>query len=204
MSEATHPHLRTGLVRRLRAKLPEILIEACSVALAVVLALWANDWSDNRRLDAQASELKAAVASELRSNLADLADSRPGLQRAIDDAHHYLEPDGRQVHSLQFNVRLSLLSAAAWQTVQSSNAVQRLEPDWRIRVAKVYELQALYQRQQESTLGALNAIAIDDKDERPSSASVRALDTQMRTMMGLNQQLDAQYRALLRKSGSGS
>ena len=188
------------LRNRLREKMPEILIEACSVAFAVVLALWVNDWSSERQLDHQATALKSAVISELRSNLADLDDSRPKLQQGIGDAQRFLGPDGHQVHVLNFTVRLSLLSAAAWQTTQFSAASQRLDADWRVKTAQVYELQALYQRQQEATMDALNAFAILGEGERPASSSVRALDTQMRTMMTLNQQLAERYRALLRET----
>jgi hypothetical protein len=191
------PALRGRVRDRLYDKLPEILIEACSVALAVVLALWANDWSGDRQLDREASVLQSAVVAELRSNLVDLDDGRPSLQRGLDDARRFVGPDGDQMHALDFTVDLSLLSAAAWQTTQSSQASQRMGTDWRVETAKVYELQALYQRQQEATLAALNTFAVLGNDERPRPADVRALEAQMRTMMTLNQQLSQRYRSLL-------
>ena len=189
--------MHVSLRSRLSEKLPEILIEAASVAFAVVLALWANDWNSARQLDRDAASLKSAVVSELRSNLADLDDGRPKLQQGIDDAQRFLGPDGEKVHALNFTVRVSLLSAAAWQTTQLSQASQRLDADWRVRVAKVYELQGLYQRQQEATMVGLNAFGALGRDERPTPASVRAFETQMRTMLTLNRQLAQAYHELL-------
>ncbi len=135
--------------------------------------------------------------AELRSNLADLDDGRPKLQQGIDDAQRYLGPEGERVHALNFTVRVSLLSAAAWQTMQSSEASQRLDADWRVRTAKVYELQGLYQRQQEATMVALNTFSGLGQDERPTPASVRGFEAQMRTMMTLNQQLAQGYREIV-------
>lgn len=188
-----------GLALRVREKLPEILIEACSVALAVLLALWANEWSDERKLRQQSAALEAAVDAELRSNLADLEGSRSQLRAALGEARRYLDPAGAGMRSLRFDVGLSLLSEAAFRTAQSSDAVQRLDTGWRIEAARTYELQALYERQQEALLDTLNAI-VSDTGALPASARVRTAELRLRTMLELNQQLAGQYRALLARS----
>lgn len=182
---------------RLREKLPEILIEACSVALAVVLALWASDWRDNRELDRDAAQRKQAVAAEIRGNLQELESAAPMLQKNLDVARGYLKPEGANTNSLEFNLQLSLLSAAAWNTAQTSESARRLESEWSIPVARTYELQALYQRQQESAMDTLARIAAIGEEQRPSRQSVRELAHSISTLIELNKQLAAAYRQRL-------
>jgi hypothetical protein len=100
------------------------------------------------------------------------------------------------MRSLRFDVGLSLLSEAAFRTAQSSEAMQRLDTGWRIEAARAYELQALYERQQETLLDTLNDI-VSDTGVQPASASVRAAELRLRTLLELNQQLAGQYQALL-------
>jgi len=182
---------------RLREKLPEILIEACSVALAVVLALWASDWRDNRELDRDAAHRKQAVAAEMRGNLMELESARPKLQKNLDIARNHLKPEGDKVRSLEFNLQLSLLSAAAWNTAQSAESARRLESDWNIPTARTYELQALYQRQQESAMDTLAGIGAVGEDEPPTRQSVRELAHSISTLIALNEQLEEAYRERL-------
>lgn len=179
---------------RLRDKLPEILIEACSVALAVVLALSASEWRDNRELDRDAALRQQAVTAEIRGNLAELESARPMLQKNLDVARNYLKPEGASVTSLEFNLQLSLLSAAAWNTAQSAESARRLESDWSIPTARTYELQGLYQRQQETVMDTLAGIGAVGEDEPPTRKSVRELAHSISTLIGLNEQLEAAYR----------
>ena len=191
------PTDRSRFGDRLREKLPEILIEACSVALAVVLALWASDWRDNRELDRDAAHRKQAVAAEMRGNLMELESARPKLQKNLDIARNYLKAEGSQVRSLEFNLQLSLLSAAAWNTAQSAESARRLESDWNIPTARTYELQALYQRQQESAMDTLAGIGAVGEDEPPTRQSVRELAHSISTLIALNEQLEEAYRERL-------
>ncbi len=182
---------------RLREKLPEILIEACSVALAVVLALWASEWRDNRELDRDAAQRKQAVAAEIRGNLAELESARPMLQKNLDIARGYLTPEGAKTRSLEFSLQLSLLSAAAWNTAQSAESARRLESEWSIPTARTYELQALYQRQQETVMDTLAGVGAAGEEERPTQKSVRELAHSIGTLLALNEQLEAAYRQRL-------
>ena len=188
---------RPRFSERLREKLPEILIEACSVALAVVLALWASDWRDNRELDRDAAHRKQAVAAEIRGNMTELESARPMLQKNLDVARNYLKPEGDKVQSLEFSLQLSLLSAAAWNTAQSAESARRLESDWSIPTARTYELQALYQRQQESVMDTLAGIGAVGEDEPPTRQSVRELAHSISTLIALNEQLEKAYRERL-------
>lgn len=188
---------RPRFSERIREKLPEILIEACSVALAVVLALWASDWRDNRELDRDAAHRKQAVAAEIRGNMTELESARPMLQKNLAVARNYLKPEGDKVRSLEFNLQLSLLSAAAWNTAQSAESARRLESDWSIPTARTYELQALYQRQQESVMDTLAGIGAVGEDEPPTRQSVRELAHSISTLIALNEQLEKAYRERL-------
>lgn len=196
--ETTDSVRRPSFGERLREKLPEILIEACSVALAVVLALWASQWRDNRELDRDAAQRKQAVAAEIRGNLAELESARPMLQKNLDTARNYLKPEtAEKTRSLEFNLQLSLLSAAAWNTAQSAESARRLESDWAIPVARTYELQALYQRQQELAMDTLAGLGAEGEDQPPSRRGVREMAHSIGTLIELNEQLASAYKQRL-------
>lgn len=197
MNAAADPP-RSRLRDHVRDKLPEIFIEACSVALAVVLALAVDNWKDERKLDRQAAALRDAVAAEIRSNLEELDKVRPRIDSNIDEAERVVKSEVGRDEPSKLVVTSAVLTAAAWETTQSSdNAVERLDPAWRIKVAKAYELQEQYQRQQQAAMDALVEFTTR-RDQSPEEEDlVKALFFQVRMQKAGNLELTGAYRELL-------
>lgn len=197
MDQATstpRPRLRDHI----REKLPEIFVEAFSVALAVVLALAVDNWRDERTLNRQAAALRQAVAAEMRSNLEELRRVLPKIDSNLADAERAVKSEDEREQASRLVVTSAVLTAAAWQTTQTSNnAVERLPAAWRIEVAKAYELQELYQRQQQAAMDALVEFTTRREGSSSEEDLIKTLFYQVRMQKAGNLELTGAYLELL-------
>ncbi|MEE8595438.1 MAG: hypothetical protein V3T25_06155 [Gemmatimonadota bacterium] len=69
---------------RLKSKLPELVVEGFSVMLAVLLALAADSWREDRANRELAALARASVLEEVRGNLAELEDTREDHVRLLE------------------------------------------------------------------------------------------------------------------------
>jgi hypothetical protein len=198
MTPAADPPPRPRLRDHIREKLPEIAIEAFSVALAVGLALAIDNWKEDRSLNRQANALRQAVAAEMRSNLDELQRVLPKINSNLAEAEHVVKSEADAEQPSRLEVTSAVLTAAAWQTTQNSNnAVERLSPAWRIKVAKAYELQELYQRQQESAMDALVQFTTRREGRASDEELIKTLFYQVRMQKAGNLELTSAYLELL-------
>lgn len=197
MTPAADPP-RPRLRDHVREKLPEILIEAFSVALAVGLALAIDNWKEDRALNRQANALRDAVAAEMRSNLEELQRVLPKINSNLAEAEQVVKSEADTEQGSRLAVTSAVLTAAAWQTTQNSNnAVERLSPAWRIKVAKAYELQELYQRQQEAAMDALVQFTTRREGRASDEELIKTLFYQVRMQKAGNLELTGAYLELL-------
>ncbi|HJR73933.1 MAG TPA: hypothetical protein VJ806_09890 [Luteimonas sp.] len=198
MNPAADPPPRPRLRDHVREKLPEILIEAFSVALAVGLALAIDNWKEDRSLNRQANALRDAVAAEMRSNLEELQRVLPKINSNLAEAEQVVKSEADAEQASRLAVTSAVLTAAAWQTTQNSNnAVERLSPAWRIKVAKAYELQELYQRQQEAAMDALVQFTTRREGRVSDEELIKTLFYQVRMQKAGNLELTGAYLELL-------
>ena len=194
---------RSTLRARLHEKLPEILIEAASVVLALLLALALNAWNERREEHERADNARAAILSELGENRKEIEDARPRLASIVADlAAAAAEPDGASNDALQINLGLSLLSAAAWHAALATQATQTIDFAWITRVAKVYELQDDYLRVQNAMLDQLGSIPPDKNLSRATLA--KTLMSRLATMSQLAEGLSRSYDDVLGKASGPS
>lgn len=198
MNPAADPPPRPRLRDHIREKLPEIAVEAFSVALAVGLALAIDNWKEDRSLNRQAGALRQAVAAEMRSNLDELRRVLPKINDNLAEAERIVKTETDAEQPSRLGVTSAVLTAAAWQTTQNSNnAVERLQPAWRIKVAKAYELQELYQRQQEAAMDALVQFTTRREGRASDEELIKTLFYQVRMQKAGNLELTSAYLELL-------
>lgn len=134
---------------RLRARLPEIALEAASVIFAVLLALGVNEWRQNRADAALAAHARQLVVEEVRQNRDEVAqtlESHRALAVAIANTLERLDAasaDDEGDVSLAIDFVLMESSSAAWETAKVTEAMQHLDFVWVMRAARVYSLQEL-------------------------------------------------------------
>jgi hypothetical protein len=144
-AESSAPPLRL----RLREKLPEILIEAASVVLALFLAFGANAWHEHGQDVERARTARAAILAEMRTNRTELGGSREAMSRNLAYLAELAKDDSSaKGQSAHFDVPLALLSEAAWRTAQSSQALRETDYAWTIEVSRCYELQGMFMQMQ--------------------------------------------------------
>ena len=178
--------------RRLKQRWPEFLLEMVSVLVGLSLAFSLEQWRDDQARMAQAGALRSAVLGELRSNAQELSDSKSAfdanLQRLVD-----ADTDQR----LHVTVELALLSDAAFNLLQSSAESSSLDLEWRLQVAKVYELQALVEQRQ---LHAIDRISVGSPtSEAPLQQRelARSFLTEFRMLQQFRENLAGSYATLL-------
>lgn len=176
---------KRSLRARLAERLPEILIEAASVVLALILALALNQWNENREIAARAGAARAAILAELSENRHEIEVARPALKAIVEKLRGAIEGKDTKSHELNVDLGVSLLSSAAWRAALAIQATQSIDFQWMTRVAKVYELQDNYLRVQGTAVDQLTSIPAD-----PDLSGVHVAGMLIARMQGLAQLAD--------------
>lgn len=181
---------------RLREKLPEILIEAASVVLALLLALGANAWHEHGQEVERARTARAAILAELGNNRVELGESRAAMKGNLALLGEMANDDSSaKGQSSRLDVPLALLSEAAWRTAQSAQALRETDYAWTIEVSRCYELQGLFMQMQWLVL---EQIADMGKAQVSTKADIaRQLQGRIGIMSKLSEDLEQAYVELL-------
>ena len=167
------------------------------IFLAVVLALAAEEWRENRDRQALADRALYSVVEEVRSNLDELERTAPSNIARLEAARAVLEEmeAGDESGDVDIGLEVSLLSTAAWQSAQMSQAVHYFDLDAMRQLSEVYEIQEMYDRMQIGMvdgMGDLMRIAREDPE-----AAVRQGVSGVGMLVGFQETLAATYRHTL-------
>ncbi|MBO9663806.1 hypothetical protein [Dokdonella sp.] len=186
---------RVPLRERLREKLPEILIEAGSIVIALLLAFAVNAWNERRQESERAEAARSAILAELRANQQEIDSARGTLKDIVATLQGALDGSKPATHELNVNLGISLLSSAAWRTTLATQTSQRIDFAWITRVAKLYELQDNFLRVQNAAVDQLAALSPGEVDSGRQVASL--LLPRLRTLVQLADGLAASYAEIL-------
>jgi hypothetical protein len=171
-SDVAPPPRRRRVGERLRAKVPEILLEATSVVFAVLLALGVDEWRQDRENVKLAARARESIMVEIRTNRdrmrRNLASNRKSLAAIAPD--EALGPDSKV--KLELGIAWLALSSAAWHSAQTTQATRFLDYKWLMDVAGIYENQAMYVTSQVDLFQHIGG-AIGEPDKRTSARAVR-------------------------------
>jgi len=161
---------------RLREKTPEILIEAASVVLALLLAFGANAWHQRDQEAKLAARAHQAIVAELRSNRAQLDQTRVSVDAAIASLGAAVarleagQPPAQGTATVGIPFSPLLPSSAAWQTAQATGTVGDFDYAWTLKVAKTYEMQALFLTAQQRVIYPPTPLAVPGMEQAGSAA----------------------------------
>jgi len=145
---------------RLREKLPEIVLEGLFVVFAILLALAADEWSDNRQNVEFADRALQGIEAEMLANRVELLNSRePNLELLVRLQAEVSDNDPAVDLNVQFEY--SLLSSAAWQTAQVTQAVHYIDYNLIQQIARLYDLQELFVETQRGMVEQMTGLAGD-------------------------------------------
>ncbi len=180
-------------MRALRVRVGRMVLDMIGVVFAVVVALAADEWRENRELQQRADRAQAAVLAELRANRAELARTRPSIdsvQARLAEGARVLAEGGNP--ALNLNLEFPDFSDAAWRITQVTDAASRLDFAWLTSIARIYETQRLYGEERSAILQTLGGMGVGR-----APPTVDRLRTEMSILRQLHDQLLKSYDSVL-------
>lgn len=176
----------------LKEKLPEILIEGAFVVLAILLALAADEWREDRENAELARRAIDGLVSELRANRNSLADTHDANAAAFD-ALRAAAVDTVPPESLGIEYQYTLLSDAAWQTAQVTRAISYMDYEVVQDISRHYGLQSFFQEAQRRLVDRLSGVSeiVDESPERVAQIILGPYTVVMDAETGLVASLDS-------------
>jgi len=189
------PHVPEPRSRPWPAAIGHLLAEGTLIVFAVLVALAADAWWEEREDQALAERATIAITREIRRNLADLAPDPEAppldeLMARIDEGIERYREGGRpRGFGVTWNV--GLLSSAAWETAQITRATQHLPLDRLIDLAQMYEFQRFYSARQDDLVQLI--ATMEARLEREPVQALLELKSQYAMLSGLRTHLGGLY-----------
>ena len=137
-----------------------LLFEVALIAVGVFLALWANNWHEDREHRAQARAALRNFVAEMETNREAMQRNRAyheALVRELREFRASKEPasEDRLNQSVHFEgMRPVIFEHTAWDLALATQALSYLDPDLAFDISKVYTKQNAFEKLEESFLAA--------------------------------------------------
>jgi hypothetical protein len=137
-----------------------LIFEVALIAVGVFLALWANNWHEDREHRAQARAALRNFAAEMETNRRAMQRNRAYHEAFARELREFLaskEPasEDRLNKSVHFEgMRPVIFEHTAWDLALATQALSYLEPDLAFDISKVYTDQNAFQKLEDSFLAA--------------------------------------------------
>lgn len=172
-----------------RRSFPNLLIEVALITIGVFLALWANNWHEEREHRAQGQAALRNFAEEMEANRAATQRYRQYHETLARELHEFLA-DNQPADSNRYSKIVHFqgmqpvnFEHTAWDLALVTQALSYLKPDLAFAISKVYTQQNALQRLQDSFLAAAFTPA------SLSSENIKGLATAMELyLIDVNQQ----------------
>ena len=138
--------------------LVNILLEVVLISIGVFLALWANNWHEDRQHRAMAQSTLRNFADEMRANQQAVQKYRQYHETLARELREFLANDEpptqeRFDKSVHFQgVRPIIFEHTAWDLALATQALSFLKPQLAFDIAKVYTEQTAFQTLENSFL----------------------------------------------------
>src|SRR4029077_17926052 len=138
----------------------KLIFEVALIAVGVFLALWANNWHEDREHRAQARAALHNFAAEMETNRQAIQQNRAYHETFARELHEFLtskEPasEDRLNKSVHFEgMRPVIFEHTAWDLALATQALSYLDPDLAFDISKVYTKQNAFERLEDSFLAA--------------------------------------------------
>ncbi len=157
-----------------------LLFEVALIAIGVFIALWANNWHENREHRAQAQAALRNFAGEMEANRQATQTNRQYHETLARELQEFLastEPpsEERFDKTVHFKgIRPVIFERTAWDLALATQALSWLQPDLAFEISKVYTQQNAFQRFEESFLAAAFTPASLSSDNLKGRANAMA------------------------------
>ena len=137
-----------------------LLFEVALIAVGVFLALWANNWHEDREHHAQARAALRNFAAEMETNRQAMQRNRAYHEAFARELHEFLaskEPasEDHLYKSVHYEgMRPVIFEHTAWDLALATQALSYLDPDLAFDISKVYTKQNAFEKLEDSFLAA--------------------------------------------------
>ena len=137
-----------------------LIFEVALIAVGVFLALWANNWHEDREHRAQARAALRNFVAEMETNREAMQRNRAyheALARELKEFLASKEPasEDRLNKSVHFEgMRPVIFEHTAWDLALATQALSYLDPDLAFDISKVYTKQNAFEKLEDSFLAA--------------------------------------------------
>jgi hypothetical protein len=137
-----------------------LIFEVALIAVGVFLALWANNWHEDREHRAQARAALHNFAAEMETNRQAMQRNRAYHEAFMRELREFLaskEPasEDRLNKSVHFEgMRPVIFEHTAWDLALATQALSYLDPDLAFDISKVYTKQNAFEKLEDSFLAA--------------------------------------------------
>jgi Tfp pilus assembly protein PilE len=137
-----------------------LIFEVALIAVGVFLALWANNWHEDREHRAQARAALRNFAAEMETNRQAMQRNRAyheTFARELGEFRKSKEPasEDRLYKSVHFEgMRPVIFEHTAWDLALATQALSYLDPDLAFDISKVYTKQNAFEKLEDSFLAA--------------------------------------------------
>jgi hypothetical protein len=137
-----------------------LIFEVALIAVGVFLALWANNWHEDREHRAQAKAALRNFAAEMETNRQATQRNRAYHEAFARELREFLaskEPasEDRLNKSVHFEgMRPVIFEHTAWDLALATQALSYLDPDLAFDISKVYTKQNAFEKLEDSFLAA--------------------------------------------------
>ena len=158
-----------------------LLFEVALIAVGVFLALWANNWQEDREHRAQAKAALRNFAAEMEANRQATQRNRAYHETFAHELREFLaskEPanEDRLNKSVHFEgMRPVIFEHTAWDLALATQALSYLDPDLAFDISKVYTGQNAFQKLEDSFLAAAFTTASLSSDNIKGMATAMEL-----------------------------
>ena len=171
------------------------------MVFAVILALGLNSYKQSLDSESEALVLKNSIIKECQENLIKVDSMLIKNQDYADylDSLVSLEPD--EVNRVMFKYELELLTDAAWVIAQNNVAINKLDQDFLISSAEIYQSQVFFTEFSRSFFQNLGIMATK-QDEIPPYSTALSLYFNISVINNGANDLKKSYQELITKYAS--
>jgi hypothetical protein len=181
----------------IKLKISEIFIQVIVVVISIVLALTVDEWRDRKSRAELADRVLVSVIEELKSNKQELQESITENDTILSFLTQEFKIKKQSKEGIQFSV--SQLSSAAWQTAQGTQALHLIDLDRLLQFARVYELQSLYNSNQNKIVEEIGQTWLDEQTKEVQMVRKKVF-VQIATVNQIGKEVLNQYKRVLSDS----
>jgi hypothetical protein len=167
MSETQTVSSPISLRARIGEKLPEIIIEAIFLTVAVLTAFAIDAWRLERQQQSDTAIAMASIRAELRENQASVKATLADIKSSLKAITPLIEQKPLAGSSFKVGFSLALLSTASWTMAQNNQSLTHVGSKQSTDLAKLYELQAWFNEAQRRALHVITELSLHDSSDWP-------------------------------------